>query len=202
MRHEWTDPDTLGACVVEGDPLVGHPDLTVNGQSRAAVFAAREILRLAERVRELERRDLRSFDQIGADRLADEVAVLVTRGVLDSRSAVADALLDYREKPRTERSDRLAALEEENLALRSRVIEAEESAETDRQTSNSVFERVEQLAKENQRLREVLSPLAPLFAERASAWERMKASADCGEMAPAITLTAEFSTEGLRALAR
>lgn len=50
----------------------------------------------------------RPFDKIGADRLADEVAALITRGVLDQRSPVADALLDYRSPPRTPRSDALA----------------------------------------------------------------------------------------------
>ncbi len=46
-----------------------------------------------------------------ADMLADEVAALVKRRVIDSRSAASDALLRYREDPRTERSDRIAALE-------------------------------------------------------------------------------------------
>jgi chromosome segregation ATPase len=49
--------------------------------------------------------------QRSADNLADEVAALVTRGVLDARSGAADALLDYRNPPRTPRADRLAALE-------------------------------------------------------------------------------------------
>lgn len=51
------------------------------------------------------------FDQLCADRLADEVAVLVRRGVIDSRSPAADALLDYRNPPSTPRADRLAELE-------------------------------------------------------------------------------------------
>lgn len=51
------------------------------------------------------------FDKIGADRLADEVAVLVKRGVIDSRSPAADALLDYRNPPSSPRADRLAELE-------------------------------------------------------------------------------------------
>lgn len=58
------------------------------------------------------------YKTLGADRLADEVAALVTRGVIDSRSPVADALLDYREPPRTERSDRLAKLEKEPARIR------------------------------------------------------------------------------------
>lgn len=61
------------------------------------------------------------FDKIAADRLADEVAALVTNRHLDSRSAAADALLNYREPPRTERSDRIATLEAERARLRERV---------------------------------------------------------------------------------
>lgn len=60
----------------------------------------------------------KTFDELAADRLADEVAVLVTNGYLDSRSAAADALLDYRNPPRSPRSDRLADLERENAELR------------------------------------------------------------------------------------
>ena len=51
------------------------------------------------------------FDKRCADALADEVAALITRRVLDPRSAAGDALLDYRDPPRTPRSDRLAELE-------------------------------------------------------------------------------------------
>lgn len=83
-----------------------------------------EILRLAEENRTLkEERDalavanrdlgLATFDKVAADRLADEVAALVVNRHLDSRSAAADALLDYREPPRSERSDRIVALEGE-----------------------------------------------------------------------------------------
>ena len=46
-----------------------------------------------------------------AERLADEVAVLVRRGVLDSRSPAADALLDFRDPPSSPRADRLSELE-------------------------------------------------------------------------------------------
>lgn len=48
-----------------------------------------------------------------ADRLADEAAALVTLRQLGSRSPLADALLDYRDPPQTERSDRIASLEAE-----------------------------------------------------------------------------------------
>lgn len=60
-------------------------------------------------------RSPRTWDQIGADRLAEEVAVLVRRNVIDSRSPAADALLDYLD-PRpimSPRADRLAELEEQ-----------------------------------------------------------------------------------------
>lgn len=52
-----------------------------------------------------------TFDRVGADRLADEVAVLVRRGTIDARSPAGDALLDYRDPPSTPRADRLASLE-------------------------------------------------------------------------------------------
>lgn len=55
------------------------------------------------------------FDKRCADALADEVAVLVRRKVIDSRSPAADALLDYRSLPSSPRADRLAVLE---LAVR------------------------------------------------------------------------------------
>lgn len=42
--------------------------------------------------------------------MADEVAVLVRRKVIDSRSPAADALLDFREPPSTPRADRLTAM--------------------------------------------------------------------------------------------
>lgn len=51
--------------------------------------------------------------RVDADRLADEVAVLVHRGTLDARSPAGDALLDYREPPATPRADRIVALEAE-----------------------------------------------------------------------------------------
>lgn len=62
-----------------------------------------------------------TFDKLGADRLADEVDVLVRRKVIDSRSPAADALLDYREPPSSERSCRLASLEKECDELRREV---------------------------------------------------------------------------------
>lgn len=46
-----------------------------------------------------------------AGRLADEVDALIRSRVIDSRSPAADALLDFREPPRTPRSDRLGELD-------------------------------------------------------------------------------------------
>lgn len=66
----------------------------------------------------LDKRPLRTFDQLAADRLADEVAVLVRRKVIDARSPAGDALLDYRDPPPSPRADRLATLEAEFVALR------------------------------------------------------------------------------------
>jgi rubrerythrin len=53
-----------------------------------------------------------------ADRLADAVAGMVTSGRLSSRSVAADALLDYRNPPRTEQSDLIGKLEAELEQLR------------------------------------------------------------------------------------
>ncbi len=63
---------------------------------------AREVLR---------RIHLRTMKDRCAEALADEVAVLVRRGVIDARSPAADALLDLRSPPTTPRSERLATLE-------------------------------------------------------------------------------------------
>jgi hypothetical protein len=52
------------------------------------------------------------FDVRCADALADEVAVLIRRRLLDSRSPAGDALLDYRNPPTNPRVDRLARLDE------------------------------------------------------------------------------------------
>ena len=58
----------------------------------------------------------------GAARLADEVAALVRRGVLDARCPAADALLDYREPPATPRADRLASLDTQLADVGARLI--------------------------------------------------------------------------------
>lgn len=72
-----------------------------------------EVARLTERLGEVG-----GFDRLCADKLADEVDVLVRQHVLDPRDPAADALLDYREPPSTPRSDRLLDLEREVERLR------------------------------------------------------------------------------------
>jgi hypothetical protein len=53
-------------------------------------------------------REASPVDRDATDRLADAVAVLVDLGRIESRGLAADALLDYRNPPHTERSRRLA----------------------------------------------------------------------------------------------
>lgn len=69
---------------------------------------------LAAAVKEIDRlnaQPVRLFDHLAAERMADEIAVLVQRKVISSRCPAADALLDYRNPPQSERSDRLVDLE-------------------------------------------------------------------------------------------
>lgn len=60
---------------------------------------------------DLDAKGLGPFEKRCADALADEAAALVALRQLDSRSALADALLNYRDPPMTDRSDRIAELE-------------------------------------------------------------------------------------------
>ncbi len=65
--------------------------------------------RIAQLTAEVERlRQEMPLDRRCAEALADEEAVLVLRGVIDSRSPAADALLDYRNPPSSPRADSLA----------------------------------------------------------------------------------------------
>jgi hypothetical protein len=63
----------------------------------------------------------RPFAIRAADALADEVAALVKRGVLHTRTPVTDALEDYRDPPSTPRADRLASLEHERDSFHAEV---------------------------------------------------------------------------------
>lgn len=61
---------------------------------------------------------MRLVDHLAAQHMADEIAVLVRRKVIDSRSPAADALLDYRNPPQSERSDRMVDLEQQLARMR------------------------------------------------------------------------------------
>lgn len=74
---------------------------------------AREILELRAGAKPLD-----SFSQRAAHALADEVDVLIAWHVIDSRSPAADALVDFRSPPRSERSARIADLQREVADLR------------------------------------------------------------------------------------
>lgn len=123
------DPD-LGADAYLQTAMTGNgPRSAANAQLIVGVVNAYPILR--DRIRELEgeveqlkvANERVTRDPLGmrcADALADEVAALVRRGVIDQRSSAADALLDYRNPPSSERADRLATLESENERLRNR----------------------------------------------------------------------------------
>lgn len=75
------------------------------------LIAGRDALRADRDTAELIARDNGPWTRKGADRLADEVAVLIRRGVLDARSPAGDALQDYRDPPQTDRADRIASQE-------------------------------------------------------------------------------------------
>jgi len=75
----------------------------------------------ADEIERLKSGGSRPFDKRAADRLADEVAVLIRRHVIDARSPAGDALLDFRDPPQSERSDRLWLLEAERDALAAKV---------------------------------------------------------------------------------
>ena len=64
---------------------------------------------------------LSPFDRRCADALADEVDILVGRHVLDQRSPAADALLDYRNIPRSQRSARMLSLTDELERVRAQL---------------------------------------------------------------------------------
>lgn len=61
-----------------------------------------------------------------AGRLGDEVQALIQRKVIDVRSPAGDALLDFRDPPRTARGDRLAATDAEMERLKTWSASAQE----------------------------------------------------------------------------
>lgn len=90
-----TPPDEVAVVRRLADSLSGAERLAV-------VSVLAELLRL--------RRD--------GGRLGDEVQALIQRKVIDVRSPAGDALLDFRDPPRTERGDRLATVDAEVAELR------------------------------------------------------------------------------------
>lgn len=101
--------------------LYGYSE-TGSTEANAAFIAASRTLvpKLLDEVERLQAclKGYRPFAMRAADVLADEADVLVHRKVVDTRSPLADALLDYRNSPSTERSTRLAVLETEVERLR------------------------------------------------------------------------------------
>lgn len=94
-------------------------------------------------------------DRRGAERLADEVAVLIRKGLLDARSPTGDALLDYRNPPSSPRADRLVTLERERdeaWALVEGANEAELEAIGDAEDLRARLARFEALAREAENL--------------------------------------------------
>jgi len=98
---------------------------SVDVQERTAAWQRgnEEIGRLRAEAQEREHALLRLSRDGG--RLADEVDALIARRVIDARSPVADALLDFRDPPRSPRSCRLAVLEQELAAAIARAEQAE-----------------------------------------------------------------------------
>lgn len=137
------DPSLLDAALREADRMMdctgvpcGHCLTCLDGER---LHWRQE----AERMQEVEQGEATPVEAPGAeqgwrspmlkraaDALADEVAALVRRRVIDSRSPAADALLDYRDPPTTPRADRLAVLEAERDAATARAEQAERRVQT------------------------------------------------------------------------
>lgn len=101
----------------------------------------------------LSRAPLRTFDQIGADHLADEVCVLIDRKIIDSRSPAADALLDYRDPPRSPRSDRIVVIEKSAAGLQAEVLRLTETARTAAENWMAACQQRDESRAESDRLR-------------------------------------------------
>lgn len=96
----------------------------------STMLAILDALDAAERERDEARVALprMPFDVRCADALADEVDALIAAKIIDSRSPAADALLDYRDPPRTPRSDALAEARAECERLRAELATARDAA--------------------------------------------------------------------------
>jgi hypothetical protein len=130
-----------------------YPAAEVDRDQRAAREALTEIQ--AENVRV--RRD-------GA-RLADEVAVLVKRRIIDSRSPAADALLDFRDPPSTPRADRLAELDAQAAILGPELVDLQHQVVAQQEALATAQRELEQERREAGRLRADLENAQQLLAE-------------------------------------
>lgn len=82
----------------------------LKGERDAAVHHLRSERQAYDDARAVAQKARAEVERLKGDgnRLADEVAALVRRKVIDSRSPAADALLDFRDPPSTPRADALA----------------------------------------------------------------------------------------------
>lgn len=117
-----------------------------------------------------------------AEALADEVAVLVRRKVIDSRSPAADALLDFRDPPSTPRADRMAGLEGGHLALQAQVTEltehlaaADKSAAAAANRAEIARTRVEELEREQSKLEKELDARDAVVSDLESERDALRA---------------------------
>lgn len=122
LKHGWTtatkQATNCARChVFKHTPWRAHDGYVCAGCLGAEVANLKDERDAAQKERDLAKLRL----ERDGGRLADEVAVLVRQRVVDQRSPVADALLDFREPPASERADRLVVLEKENTTLRERV---------------------------------------------------------------------------------
>lgn len=134
-----------------------------------------------------------------AGRLADEVQVLIQRRVLDARSPAGDALLDFREPPRSERGDRLVELEDALSAERVEAIRLRLDVEAERARTEMAEQTRDGLLEENARLRAALKGLSgekwwPDRQSRGPCWCAYN-SADWFDHAPGCKRAAEALAE-------
>ena len=93
------------------DPELARQLCATPNKGDLATALADQLEAAGAEIARLNAQPVRLFDHLAAERMADEIAGLVQRKVIGSRCPAADALLDYRDPPRSERSDRLVDLE-------------------------------------------------------------------------------------------
>jgi FtsZ-binding cell division protein ZapB len=130
LGHGMGKPKTAG--------LLGD-HITVQGATAATLQAENERMKAL----------LGNFDKRCADALADEIAVLVRSRVIDARSPAADALLDYRNPPSTERADRLVTLQAKVAELERAGSDARAERDAAREDVTALRAEVERLKAEN-----------------------------------------------------